>query len=320
MIIWIDIPETKELCVKSTNELAELLPSLSVFIQVVEKGSFSSAGRETSLAPSSVSRMIDRLEKRLNVVLFTRSTRSVAITEVGLEIYQQALTVLSATQTLFSRADSFSDTPQGVLRITAPNTLGKILLTPFLPAFLRRYPEINVELSLTDRVTNLTQDAYDLALRVTESPPENMVARALMPIDYVLVCAADYDEVLPDFPAGLTKHNIFFPDERQFRGPWRFWHNEIMETVTLVPRLMINNSDAMIDAILQGVGIALIPTFIANRYIANGKLRRVLPEWRVENPLPRNTYAITLPNKLLPLKTRVFIDDFMQWIKEEGKV
>jgi DNA-binding transcriptional LysR family regulator len=141
-----------------------------------------------------------------------------------------------------------------------------------------------------------------------------------MPIDYVLVCAADYDEVLPDFPAGLIKHNIFFPDERQFRGPWRFWHNEIMETVTLVPRLMINNSDAMIDAILQGVGIALIPTFIANRYIANGKLRRVLPEWRVENPLPRNTYAITLPNKLLPLKTRVFIDDFMQWIKEEGKV
>ncbi|MBU9845440.1 LysR family transcriptional regulator [Rahnella sp. FRB 231] len=305
---------------KSTNELAELIPSLSVFIQVVEKGSFSSAGREISMAPSSVSRMIDRLEKRLNVVLFTRSTRSVAITEAGREIYQQALAVLSATQTLFSRADSFSDTPQGVLRVTAPVTLGKILLTPFLPAFLRRYPEINVELSLTDRVTNLTQDAYDLALRVTERPPENMVARALMPIDYVLVCAADYDEVLPDSPAGLIKHHIFFPDERQFRGAWRFWHNEIMETVTLVPRLMINNSDAMIDAILQGVGIALIPTFIANRYIADGQLHRVLPEWRVENPLPRNAYAITLPNKLLPLKTRVFIDDFMQWIKEEGRV
>jgi len=320
MLIWLDIPETKELCVKNTSELAELLPSLSVFIQVVEKGSFSSAGREASLAPSSVSRMIDRLEKRLNVVLFTRSTRSVTATEAGLEIYRQALAVMSATQALFSQADSFSDVPQGILRITAPNTLGKILLTPFLPAFLRRYPEINVELSLTDRVTNLTQETYDLALRVTESPPENMVARALMPIDYVLVCAADYDEVLPDFPAGLIKHNIFFPDERQFRGPWRFWHNEIMETVTLVPRLMINNSDAMIDAILQGVGIALIPTFIANKYIANGKLHRVLPEWRVENPLPRNTYAITLPNKLLPLKTRVFIDDFMQWIKEEGRV
>lgn len=320
MIIWIDIPETKELCVKSTNELAELLPSLSVFIQVVEKGSFSAAGRETSLAPSSVSRMIDRLEKRLNVVLFTRSTRSVAITEVGLEIYQQALTVLSATQTLFSQADSFSDTPQGVLRVTAPVTLGKILLTPFLPAFLRRYPEINVELSLTDRITNLTQDACDLALRITESPPENRVARALMPIDYVLVCAADYDQVLPEFPAALTRHNIFSPDEPQFRGVWRFWHNDIMESITLVPRLMINNSDAMIDAILQGVGIALIPTFIANRYIADGQLHRVLPEWRVENPLPRNAYAITLPTKLLPLKTRVFIEDFMQWIKEEGRV
>ncbi|MFU2318738.1 LysR family transcriptional regulator [Rahnella sp. PCH160] len=127
---------------KNTSELAELLPSLSVFIQVVEKGSFSSAGRETSMAPSSVSRMIDRLEKRLNVVFVTRSTRSVTTTTTrsGSRFTGRRRPYYPPRRALFSQADSFSDTPQGVLRITAPNTLGKILLTPFLPAFFTPLP------------------------------------------------------------------------------------------------------------------------------------------------------------------------------------
>lgn len=259
--------------------------------------------------------MIDRLEKRLNVILFTRTTRALAITEAGQEIYHQALTVIAATNSLFSQADSYSDQPKGLLRITAPTTQGKILLTPFLPGFLRKYSEINIEVSLTDRLVNLMHDSYDLALRVTDTPPVNMVARALMPIDYVLVCAQEYDQTLPEVPGHLSQHNIFFPNDPQFSGEWHFWLQDKKESVLLTPRLMINNSDAMIDAILQGVGIALIPTFIANSYLLSGRLIRVLPDWRIENPLPMTTYAITLPSSLLPLKTRVFIDDFMAWLK-----
>jgi Transcriptional regulator len=304
--------------VKNINELTELLPGLAVFITVVEKGSFSSAGRALAMTPSSASRAVDRLEKRLGLILFTRTTRSLTITEAGQEIYLQALNVMSATQSLFSHAGSYSEQPKGLLRITAPNTLGKILLTPFLPDFLRRYPDINVELYLSDRVLNLAHDPYDLALRVTESPPENMVARALMPIDYVLVCAQKYDPPMPQTPVDLCEHPIFSPDDLQFRGEWHFWRNDEMQSVLLTPRLTINNSDAMIDAILQGLGIALIPTFIANGYLLAGKLKRVLPEWRIENPQPMTTYAITLPNRLLPLKTRVFIDDFMSWLKTRG--
>lgn len=303
---------------KNINELTELLPGLAVFITVVEKGSFSSAGRALAITPSSASRAIDRLEKRLGLILFTRSTRALAITEAGQEIYQQALNVMSATSSLFSHAGSYSEQPKGLLRITAPNTLGKILLTPFLPDFLRRYPDINVELYLSDRVLNLTHDPYDLALRVTESPPENMVARALMPIDYVLVCARNYARPLPETPAELSDHSIFSPDDSQFRGEWRFLRGEESQSVQLTPRLTINNSDAMIGAILQGLGIALLPTFIANGYLLNGRLQCILPAWRIENPRPMTTYAITLPNRLLPLKTRVFIDDFMRWLKTNG--
>ncbi|WP_280176145.1 LysR substrate-binding domain-containing protein [Xenorhabdus innexi] len=97
---------------------------------------------------------------------------------------------------------------------------------------------------------------------------------------------------------------------------WTFRNKEHTEHIFLTPRLLIKNSDAMLDATLQGVGIALIPTFIANSYLADGSLLEVLPEWKFENPFPRQAYIITLPQKLLPLKTKVFIEDFMQWLKK----
>jgi DNA-binding transcriptional LysR family regulator len=320
MIIWLDWSYAKELCVKSINELTELLPALVVFVQVVNSGNFSAAGRALSMPPSTVSRMIDRLEKRLHLLLFTRTTRTLVITEAGEAIYQQAMGVITATHSLFSHADSYSDQPTGLLRITAPNTLGKILLTPFLPTFLRHYTEINVELHLTDRVVNIVQESYDLALRVTDTPPDNMVARALVPIDYVLVCSQEYGEPLPERPIHLHQHNLFFPSEPQFRGEWRFWHHDTVAPVQLVPRLVINTSDAMIDAILQGVGIGLLPTFITNDYLPSGRLRRVLPEWRLENPRLMTAYAITLPSRLLPMKTRVFVDDFITWLGSKKEI
>ncbi|MCP9270282.1 LysR family transcriptional regulator [Xenorhabdus sp. XENO-1] len=300
---------------KNKNELNGLIPALLVFIKTVETGSFSATARMESMTPSSVSRMIDRLEERLNQRLLIRTTRMLQVTECGQEIYHYALKVISATDDLFSRAESFSGTPRGLLRITAPNTLGKILLIPFLPEFLRNYPNINVELSLTDRIVNIAHDQFDLALRITEAPPENMVARVLMRIDYSLVCSKNYHQELPKDLSSLSAHNIFFPDEQQFHGGWVFRKREHCISVSLTPRLMINNSDVMLDAILQGAGIALLPTFIANIYISKGLLQKVLPEWIVDNPFPRNAYVITLPQRLLPLKTKAFIDDFMQWLK-----
>ncbi|MDE9481569.1 LysR family transcriptional regulator [Xenorhabdus bovienii] len=301
---------------KNKNELNGLVPALLVFIKTVETGNFSATARMMSMTPSSVSRMIDRLEERLNQRLLIRTTRMLQVTECGQEIYHYALKVISATDDLFSRAESFSDTPRGTLRITAPNTLGKILLTPFLPEFLRNYPNINVVLSLTDRIVNIAHDQFDLALRITEAPPENMVARVLMRIDYSLVCSKIYHQELPKDLSSLSAHNIFFSDEQQFHGGWVFRKREHCISVSLTPRLMINNSDVMLDAILQGVGIALLPTFIANIYITKGLLQKVLPEWRFDNPFPRNAYVITLPQRLLPLKTKAFIDDFMQWLKQ----
>ncbi|PHM37060.1 LysR family transcriptional regulator [Xenorhabdus mauleonii] len=304
---------------KNKNELTGFIPALHVFIKTVETGSFSATARLMSMTPSSVSRIIDRLEAQLNQRLLIRSTRMLQVTECGQEIYHYALKVISAADDLFARAESFSDTPSGVLRITAPNTLGKILLTAFLPTFLINYPDVNVELRLTNNIINIAHDQFDLALRVTGSPPENMVARALMPIEYALVCSKNYCKELPTEPLLLNEHNIFFSEERVFHDGWIFKNKGRTEHVFLTPRFLINSSDAMLDAILQGIGIGIIPTFIANNYISDGLLLKVLPEWQVDNPFPRQAYIITLPQKLLPLKTKVFIDDFMQWLKEREK-
>ncbi|MDX7998954.1 LysR family transcriptional regulator [Xenorhabdus sp. Reich] len=300
------------------NELAGLIPALIVFIKTVETGSFSKTARAMSMTPSSVSRMMDRLENQLNQRLFIRSTRMLQVTERGQEIYHSALNVIYATDELFSLAENSHDTPRGILRITAPNALGKILLAPFLADFLKSYPDINVELSLTDNIVNIAHSQFDLALRVTEYPPENMVARILMPIDYVLVSSKNYHKDLPKTPSSLSTHNIFLPVEQQIDSDWNwiFRNKEHSVSISLKPRLMINNSDVRLDAVLQGVGIALMPTFVANTYLSKGLLQKVLPEWKIDTPFPRNAYVITLPKKLLPLKTKVFIEDFMQWLKQ----
>ncbi|WP_340617316.1 LysR family transcriptional regulator [Xenorhabdus entomophaga] len=302
---------------KNKNELTGFIPALFVFIKTVETGSFSATARMMSMSPSSVSRIIDRLEIQLKQRLLIRTTRRLRVTECGQEIYHYALNVISATDDLFSQAENFSNIPRGILRITAPNTLGKILLTPFLSDFLKDYRDINVKLFLTDNIVNIAHDQFDLALRITETPPENMVARLLMSIDYILVCSINYHQKLPQDPCLLIEHNIFFPDEQKMYSGWVFRNGREAIRVSLTPRLIINNSDAMLDAILQGMGIALIPTFIASIYLSKGQLQKVLPEWIIDNPYPRNAYIVTLPQRLLPLKTKVFIEGFMQWLKQK---
>jgi DNA-binding transcriptional LysR family regulator len=302
---------------KNKNELTGLIPALFVFIKTVETGNFSATARMMSMSPSSVSRVIDRLEEQLKQRLLIRTTRKLQVTECGQEIYHYALKVISATDDLFSRAESFSHTPKGILKITAPNTLGKILLTPFLSDFMKTYSDINVMLYLTDNIMNIAHDQFDLALRITGAPPENIVARLLMPINYVLVCSKNYHQKPPSDPYSLIEHNVFVPEEQKTNVHWTFSNESQSINVSLTPRLIINNSDAMLDSILQGIGIALLPTFIADTYLSKKILQKVLPEWKIYDASPRNAYIMTLPQRLLPLKTKIFIEDFMQWLKQK---
>lgn len=299
------------------NKIAGLLPNLITFTQVVDGGSFSAAGRTLSLTPSAVGRQVDRLEKTLHVILFQRTTRKLHVTEAGREIYELTQAVIRQTDGLLARAKIYSEVPQGFLRVTAPVTLGKMVLAPLIPLFLEQCPDVYVDLDFSDSLVDLLKDRFDLAIRVTDHPPEDMVARALMTISYVLVCAREYRKPLPRTPAELASHPVFMPKDRGFGTECHFSRGGTDQLIPVKPRLVTNNSDVMLDALLQGRGIGVLPFFVAQRLIARRELVVVLPKYAVVAPQSDVAYVISPPKYLIPPKARVFIDFLMTNVKEQ---
>ncbi len=298
------------------NNVEGLLPNLVTFTRVVDGGSFSAAGRAMLLSPSAVARQIDRLEKDLNVVLLQRTTRSLQVTEAGREIYVMAGAIIGKADELLARAKTYSEIPQGFLRITAPVTLGKMVLSPLMPHFLEQYPDVHVDMDFSDNLVDLFRERYDLAVRVTNRPPEDLVARTLMPVNYVLVCARKYGKTLPNTLDELQQHSIFMPKDRGFGNTCCFAVNGQEYQIVIQPRLVTNNGDAMLDALLQGLCIGLLPNFVAQRLIESGELVVVLPEYDVIPPQKDIAYIISPPNYLMPPKARVFIDFLMKNVRK----
>ncbi|XBS68917.1 LysR family transcriptional regulator [Acerihabitans sp. KWT182] len=299
------------------NNVEGLLPNLVTFSRVVEEGSFSAAGREMLLSPSAVARQIDRLERDLGVVLLQRTTRSLQVTEAGREIYLMAGAIIDKADELLARAKTYSESPQGLLRITAPVTLGKMILSPLLPHFLEQYPDIHVDMDFSDNLADLFRERYDLAVRVTHRPPEDLVARTLMPVNYVLVCAGKYAKALPNTLDELERHSIFMPKDRGFGTTCRFAGNGREYQIVIQPRLVTNNGDAILDALLQGLGIGILPYFVAQRLIESGELVVVLPEYDVIPPQKDIAYILSPPNYLMPPKARVFIDFLLSHVRKK---
>ncbi|TKI06523.1 LysR family transcriptional regulator [Martelella alba] len=290
------------------NNVEGLLPGLVTFTKVVEGGSFSAAGRAMLLSPSAVARQIDRLEKDLNVVLLQRTTRYLQVTEAGREIYAMASAIVGKADELLARSQTYSKIPQGFLRITAPVTLGKMVLAPLLPHFLEQYPDVYVDMDLSDNLADLLRERYDLAVRVTNRPSDDLVARTLMPVKYVMVCARKYGRNLPTTLGELEQHSVFMPKDRGFGTTCCFEKGGQEYQITIQPRLVTNNGDAMLDALLQGRGIGILPDFVAQRLIESGELVVVLPDFNIIPPQEDIAYIISPPNYLLPEKARVFID------------
>ncbi|MFE8147177.1 LysR family transcriptional regulator [Brenneria goodwinii] len=298
------------------NNIEGLLPNLVTFTHVVNGGSFSAAGRAMSLSPSSVARQIDRLEKDLNVVLLQRSTRYLQVTEAGREIYEMACAIIGKADELLARAQTYREIPQGFLRITAPTTLGKMVLSPLLPHFLAQYPDVHVDMDLSDNLADLLRERYDLAVRITNRPPEDWVARVLMPVNYVLVCARKYERERPDTLDELKQHAVFMPKDRGFGTTCCFAMDSQEYQISIQPRLITNNGDAMLDAVLEGRGIGILPNFVAQKLLGSGELVVVLPAYEIIPPQKDIAYIISPPNYLTPPKVRVFIDFLMKNVRQ----
>lgn len=288
----------------------ELLKEMAIFAQVVDSAGFSAAARQLGLTTSAVSRHVGRLEAQLGGRLLQRTTRSLALTELGQQVYEGSSRMLSTAREIHALAGSYSARPNGVIRVTAPIVFGQVWLAPKLPGFLARYPEVDVQLTLVDRNVDLIDEGIDLAIRIARELAPGLAARPLCGLRYVLVAAPAYlaQHGAPGTPADLPAHSCIYLGYARFKENWHLKKGAEAFSIKVPTRITINNSAAILAAVQAGGGIGLIPDFAAATALQDGRVQQVLPEWEFQEPYTGSVHAVYLPGKHLALKVRALID------------
>ena len=281
------------------------LEAWAIFAAVVEHRSFSGAATAIGLSKATVSKAITRLEAHLNQSLFHRTSRKLALTEGGKALAEHAARMLAEARAAEEIALDAAKRPAGLIRVTAPMTLGLLQLTPLIADFLELHPEIEVELDLSDAKVDIVAGGFDVALRIAALPDSSLRARRLGPIATHLVAAPLYLERAgrPHHPAELVRHRLFgytnVPGPLRLKGP----NGEEVSIVADGP-LRSNSGDALLPALRRGLGIAFLPDFIVGPDLASGALEVILPDWRAPAVA---LHLMTPPGNLRPARVEALI-------------
>jgi DNA-binding transcriptional LysR family regulator len=296
--------------IQMTERLTELMAGMAVFSRVVESGTFSGAARSLGFTKSAVSKHIARLEALVGVQLLRRTTRSLSLTEAGRAYYDRASHAVALCRDAHVAVSEHAGAPAGLLRVTAPVTFGRSRLMPQLPEFLRRYPDIRLQVVLLDRPVDLAEEGFDLGVRLTRRLSGDLIARELGSFGYVLCASPSYFKEVahPETPADLARLNCLRYGEGETRSVWRFDRRRASQRVRVRGSLMVNNSEALRAAVLEGVGLALLPDFLVAEDLRAGRLESVLPRWTPQAPFGTKVFAVWLRDRHPPPTLRAFID------------
>lgn len=257
------------------------LSDQAILVAIIRHGGFTAAAQALELSKSALSKRLSKLENRLGVKLVHRTTRNVTLTEAGQHYHAHALSALEAVADAENAARRYLEQPTGPVRIIAPMAFGRRYLAPLLPGFLARHPRVTIDLVLDDRLGEADRTDHDFALRTAMPSNGATIVRNLAPLRSVVCAAPDYfgDRPLPDRPALLSRENgLTFSqsprvDHWTFRGP-----DGSQADIPVSGNLRANNSEALCDAVMAGLGIARLPTFIAGPRIRAGELSLLLPD------------------------------------------
>jgi len=277
------------------NALWTHLHWLSVLAQ---QGSYTAAAARLGVSKAAMSQRIAELERSAKVTLVQRTTRSLRLTEAGQKLVDETRASFEQIAHSFAQVRDLAEQPSGLLRVTAPVALARQQLVPLFAAFLRDFPDVRIELDLSDRLNALATEGYDLAIRHTARPPDTHVAWALCATESALVATPAYisQHGEPQSPIGLQAHNCLHYPRSHDTPVWTFEprHAQAGERIT-VPvsgHFSANNSEALREAALTGAGIALMPDFSAQAELRKGQLVRVLPDWKPVGAFAETIYAI----------------------------
>ena len=287
------------------------LQPMRIFVSVVQNGSLSSASRALGLSPASVSRHISSLEASLGCRLVNRSSRKLTLTEAGELYFSKVERILQQVAEANDSVAQLQTTPRGTLRVHSRMLVGHLIVVPALPAFLAQHPEIKVDLLLSNSTVDLVERNIDIDVRIGKLNDSSLVARRLAAAERALCAAPSYLARNPRVakPADLDAHNCLTYRINVGQTVWRFIDAAgTMQEVQVGGSLQSDNGLALLSATLAGVGIALMPDWAVREPIADGRLVRLLPEFRVSHiEFDNGVYAV-YQRTLMSAKVRAFID------------
>jgi DNA-binding transcriptional LysR family regulator len=295
------------------------LNQLSVFIRVVDEGSFTAAGKALNIPKSRISRMIADLESNLGVRLLQRSTRQISLTQVGSDYYNNCKHLLAEIIDVHTVISDRQDHPHGVLRIAVPMVVGSGIFGRFVARFQKVYPDVRIEISHTDRQVNLIEEKFDLGLFLGELPESSLVARVIAETESVICVSPEYLAQIQqrfqqelgssyklDSPLDLANLDIVKLGEGMQDETFEFIHTSgEYQSVKVKPSIVTNHIAAAVNCIVQGAGVGVVPMFIAGEYILSGQMIPIFPGWQLK---PEPISVIYPSRQYLSLKVRKFID------------
>jgi len=283
------------------------LEGIATFTRVVDSGSFSAAARLLNISKSAVSAHVQRLEERLGIRLMNRTTRRLSLTEAGAAYYTHCARILREAEVAEQAASALQREPRGTLRISAPDSFGWMHVAPTVPAFLKRYPDLAIDINLSPAYVNLVDEGLDLAIRIGVLEDSALVVRKLASSRLVLCAAPAYVEEhgTPRVPDDLASHNCLCTNLLTWGDAWRLGGKGREVRVAVSGSFRTNNAEMLRAAALDGVGIAALPTWAVAEQLRSGMLRWVLPAW--EAPVS-TIYAVYPASRLMSMKVRAFVD------------
>jgi DNA-binding transcriptional LysR family regulator len=256
---------------------------LAIFAKVLQMQSFARAAADLQLSKATVSKAVSRLEAKVGTRLFNRTSRRLSLTEAGKQLAERAAHILAEGEAAEAEGIANAAAPRGHIRLAAPMSFGVLRIAPILPEFLERFPEISIDLHLSDAHVDLIGEGFDAAIRIASLPDSSLLARTLAPVHRYLVASPAYlaEHGRPSHPLRLSEHRCI-GYVSTVGDTWHFSHEQ-GDTATVRPTgpLRVNNGDAMMPLLIGGSGLGILPDFIIRDALEDGRLVVVLPDWKV---------------------------------------
>lgn len=282
---------------------------ISEFVAVAEAGNFTQGAKKLLISTAQVSRQVSELEQRLNTKLFYRTTRKVTLTEEGQLFYQQCRSILEGLETAERSLTNLQSTPQGKIKISAPVTYGERHIIPLINQFLMRYPQVEIQVQLTNKRINLIDEGYDLAIRLGQLDDSSLIAKRISSREHFVCAAPSYikQHGRPNNISDLKQHNCLLgsADFWTFRDTHKNKRMLSNKNIRVTGSLRCNSGLGLVDAALKGIGIVQLPEYYLAKAIEQGKLEVLLSDYQREQ---EGIWALYPQNKFLASKVRLLID------------